>query len=112
MVIGGFSKLFKNAIKNFNNDIVSYADLRFTSINSNIYLINKFKLDRVSSPCQWYYKENTTKNLIHRMNMQKHKLEKKLDFFDSDISVEENIRLNGYVKIWDCGSAIFVFNRT
>jgi len=109
---GGFSKLLKNALKEINGDIVSYADLRFTSKANNIYEKNGFKLEHLSKPCQWYYKENTTKNLVHRMNMQKHKLKKKLDFFNESMSGEDNIRANGYIKIWDCGTAVYVLNRT
>jgi len=44
--------------------------------------------------------------------MQKHKLKKKLDFFNESMSGEDNIRANGYIKIWDCGTAVYVLNRT
>ena len=37
-IVGGFSKLFKYAIRNYNlNEILTYADLRFTNIEECIF---------------------------------------------------------------------------
>ena len=46
--------------------------------------------------------------LLSRLNFQKHKLEKKLEFFDPEKSEYENMKANGYFRIFDCGNMVFV----
>ena len=50
------------------------------------------------------------KNLYNRMNFQKHKLKKLLSTYDPLLSEWENMKLNGYDRIWDCGSLKFEIN--
>ena len=43
----------------------------------------------------------------HRMGFQKHKLKNKLENFDPELSEWENMQVNGYDRIWDCGNMVF-----
>ena len=43
-------------------------------------------------------------NRINRMNYQKHSLEKKLQTFDANLSEWDNMQLNNFDRIWDCGN--------
>jgi len=42
---------------------------------------------------------------------QKHKLEKMLDTFNPNLTEFENMKMNGYDRIWDCGNVKFVWNK-
>lgn len=105
-VVGGLSKLLKNFLKTTKyKSIVSYADLRFTLPIASAYSKVGFSLIRESSPGYYYFKQGGT--LENRMSYQKKKLEKKLKTFDEKKTEYENMRDNGYHRIWDCGTAVF-----
>jgi hypothetical protein len=38
------------------------------------------------------------------MNYQKQLLDNKLQYFDNNLTEWENMQLNNYDRIWDCGS--------
>ena len=42
------------------------------------------------------------------MKYQKHKLKDKLQIFDPNLTEWQNMQLNGYDRIWDCGNFVFV----
>ena len=46
--------------------------------------------------------------LESRIKYQKHKLGKLLETFDPAKSEIENMKLNGYHRIFDCGNLVFV----
>ena len=98
-VVGGFSKLLKFFIFNFNpNSIITYADARFGE--GNVYLKNDFKKIRLSKPNYFYL--GKSKKRESRLKYQKHKLENLLETFDSSMTEWENMKLNGYDRIWYC----------
>ena len=106
-VIGGAGKLFKYFNKlYFNNSVISYCDLRF--FDGNMYDKLNFKLDAISKPNYFYVISN---KLHSRIAWQKHKLNRKLKFFDPNKTEYENMLLNGYDRIWDCGNMIFSYNK-
>jgi hypothetical protein len=43
------------------------------------------------------------------MEFQKHKLSKKLSIFDANKTEWDNMIVNGYDRIWDCGNRKFVW---
>jgi len=98
-VVGGLSKLIKHA--NLNS-VITYADLRYGTGDS--YLKCDFQLNLKSPPSYYYLKDNQR---ISRLNFQKHLLEDKLDVFDLNLTEWENMQLNGYDRIWDCGCFSF-----
>jgi len=103
-VIGGFAKLLKYFKDNYRRSIISYCDLRYSI--GNIYLNNGFILQGQSSPNYFYTKDY--KKLESRIGYQKHKLSKILKTFDPNLTEWENMQLNKYDRIFDCGNLIFV----
>lgn len=104
VVVGGFSKLLANCLPMLRgrySELISYANLRYSQ--GDVYEKNGFELIDVSDPSYWYFKENSTK-LFHRYNFRKQVLEKKLESFDPNLSEYQNMRNNGYHRIWDCGN--------
>jgi len=99
-VVGGAGKLLSYFIKNYNPvKIISYADRRWS--RGNLY--EKLGFNKVSdgTPNYWYLDHGNRK---HRFNFRKNILNEKLETFDSELTEWENMQLNGYDRIWDCGS--------
>jgi hypothetical protein len=107
-IIGGAGKLFKHFQRNFNTEnkeIISYADRRW-SIGS-LYHALGFKCTHISPPNYFYIIGNQRKS---RINFQKHKLPDILEEFNVDLTEGENMKKNGYSRIWDCGTYAFTYN--
>jgi hypothetical protein len=47
--------------------------------------------------------------MLNRISCQKHKLPKMLEKFDINKTEYENMKENGYDRIWDCGNIKFTF---
>jgi hypothetical protein len=107
-VIGSASKLFKYFMSKYKpEELISYADVRWSGINPENTLYNKlgFKLKHISKPNYWYNYANIK---YHRYNFRKDKLIK--DGFDPNKTEREIMIERGYNKIWDCGNLVFTFN--
>ena len=91
-VVGGASKLFKH----FLNDIVSYADRRWST--GNLYEKLGFKLINTSKPNYYYIIDGILKN---RMNYQKHMLVQQ--GFDANKSEHDIMLERKIYRIYDCG---------
>jgi len=65
-----------------------------------------FKFKGESNPSYYYIKGN---ELIryNRIQFQKHKLKSKLESFDPSLTEWQNMQLNGYDRIWDCGNYVY-----
>ena len=102
-IIGGFSKLIKHSgIKNF----ISFVDLAHFSGEG--YKKLGFKEIEITKPNYVYVKE---KEVLTRIVCQKHKLVKVLgENFDEKLSETENMVLNGWNKIYDCGNLKMCYN--
>ncbi len=104
-IVGGASKLLAYFEKIYNPvQIVSYADQRWS--NGGLYYKLGFNLDHISKPNYWYLPVGG-KRRLHRFNFRKNVLKDKLKVFDPNISEWENMKANGYDRIWDCGSLVF-----
>ena len=105
-VPGSAGKLLKHFEKTYNpKSLISYADRRWSI--GKLYDALGFTLDHISRPNYWYYK-NGDYELKSRVNFQKHKLKDKLEKFDPKLSESENMKNNGYLKIYDCGNLVYV----
>lgn len=103
-VVGGAGKLLAHFRRNHEGSIVSYADRRYS--DGNVYERLGFVKVGVSQPNYWYVRNGEK---LSRYQCQKHKLAKLLgDGYDENISEHENMRLNGYDKIYDCGNLVYV----
>jgi hypothetical protein len=102
---GGLSRLWKyiqNEIpKPFT--LISYVDKRlFTGLsNKSIGL----EFSHSNKPSYFYTKDYKT--LLNRMNFQKKNIKKYMKYEDS-LTEWENMQLNGYDRVWDCGTDVWI----
>lgn len=105
-VVGGASKLFKFYISSNNVEtIISYSDKSWSM--GNMYKSLGFEYSHSSLPSYKYTKNYQI--LENRMKYQKHKIKKHLINFDKSLTEWENMKNNGYDRIWDCGNDVWVF---
>ena len=104
-VVGSFSKMFSYFKSNYKGSIITYSDRRY--FDGSIYKQNGFTELKDSNPS--YYYTNYNKR-FSRIEFQKHKLKDKLKDFDPNLTEWENMQLNGWDRIWDCGNKVFEFN--
>ena len=103
-VPGGASKLLKHFERTYNpKSIISYADRRWSK--GNLYSKIGFKQVSTSKPNYWYIVDG---QLESRVKYQKHKLKNILEHFDESKSEVQNMKENGYNRIFDCGNLVFL----
>ena len=101
-VIGGASKLLSYFIKQYKpKKIISYADRRWS--DGNLYKKIGFNLVRHTDISYYYFKPGYAIR-YHRFGFRKNILSKKLVLFDPQLTEWQNMQLNGYDRIWDCGN--------
>ena len=106
-IIGGASKLLTFFERSINpKQITTFADRRWST--GNLYYQLGFHLKHCSKPSYWYFK--TKKEIFHRFNFRKNILKDKLKVFNNQLTEWENLKANGFNRIWDCGQ--FVFEKT
>ena len=108
-VIGGASKLltfFRKHHMLTTDTLISYCNLRFSI--GNVYTAIGFEYMH-SSPPNYMYVTKSGKNAGSRNQWQKHLLSEKLELFDPELSANENMKQNGYFRIWDCGNYVFKY---
>lgn len=102
-VVGGASKLFKYFVNKYQpKSVISYANRRWS--DGNLYRQIGFKEIGITKPNYFYF--NSSLELKSRIQFQKHKLSS-MKFYDENLSETENMYMNGYRKIYDCGNYIF-----
>lgn len=98
-VVGGAHKLLKHFLTIHKPlKIVTYADARWSV--GNLYEQIGFKKVGMTLPNYFYIVNNKR---MHRFSFQKHTLKDKLKRYDPNLSEIENMKNNGYYRIWDCG---------
>ena len=103
VVVGGFSKMLAFFRKDFpDSSLITYSDRRYS--NGNVYRNNGFKKINETTPNYFYLKNG---KLFSRIGFQKHKLKNKLKNYDNQLTERENMKNNGFDKIYDCGSLVF-----
>lgn len=113
-VIGIASKLLAHFIKNYNPiRIISFADRRWSKAHGNLYETLGFKFIAQTQPNYWYFGKNGKYKRLHRYNYRKSELQSKLEIFDPNKTEWENMVINGYDRLWDCGSLKYemIFNK-
>ncbi|MCF7924313.1 MAG: hypothetical protein K9L64_04300 [Candidatus Izimaplasma sp.] len=100
------SKLFQYFIKRYNPSvIISFSDIRWNT--GKFYEIIGMKLDHISKPNYWYFNKQNMFKRYHRFNFRKQLLKYKLNNYNNDLTEWQNMQLNGYYRIWDCGNLVF-----
>lgn len=104
IIRGGFGKLLKVFERDTGiTDYVSYVDL--THFNGNGYISCGFK--RIGTTKPNYVWINGAGKHYGRFETQKHKLKELLkEGFDPNETEEQNMKRNGFMKIYDCGNAV------
>jgi hypothetical protein len=107
-VIGGFSKMLKYAINNYDiSYIKTFADLRWSDFESNVYESNGFTLSHISAP-NYFYVPNSGKIRYHRFNFRKNILEEKFpEYYDKNLTEFQIMDKTNYSRIWDCGNLVY-----
>lgn len=83
---------------------MTYADRRWS--DGNLYRRLGFSFVRNSPPNYWYFRSGT--NLLEsRVKYQKHMLKVRLKQFDSAKTEIQNMKDNGYSRVFDCGNMVF-----
>lgn len=103
-IIGAGSKLLSHFIKIYNpSKIISYADKRWSD-GSSFYSKIGFNFIKNTVPNYWYFRRGKEYKRHHRFAFAKHTLSKKLKNFNPTLTEWENMKNNGYDRIWDCGN--------
>jgi hypothetical protein len=109
-VIGVAGKLIKAFIKKYKpTKIITFADRRYSNALA-FYSSIGFQFVANTSPNYYYFNTKNPYKLYHRFNFRKQELPKKLDHFDPNLTEWENMKLNGYDRIWDCGHIKYEWN--
>lgn len=109
-VQGGLTKLWKEALTQLPDHFtaLSYVDRRYFEGKSNEQI--GFVLDHTNPPGLHYTKDY--KRLESRLLYQKHKLAKRFpETFDPNLTEWENMQLQKYDKIFDCGTYAYKFEK-
>jgi hypothetical protein len=108
LIIGGTEKLFKHFLSEIDpKSVISYCDLRWFS--GKTYEKLGFVNTHNSLP-NYYYIENDGSR-SSRQKYQKHKLKTKLQYFDPKLTEWENMKANGYDRVWDCGNSVWLWQK-
>ena len=103
-VVGGAGKLLWHFEKTYSpRSLATYADRRWSG--GGLYRKLGFSFVRNSPPNYWYV-DNMVRR-YSRVKFQKHKLKRLLEKFDPGKSEAENMRDNGYFRVFDCGNMVF-----
>ena len=110
-VVGGAQRLFKQFINNHSpQSITSYCDNRL--FTGNIYDTLGFDYSHTTKPGYWYVDINGAAGArLNRMQFQKHKLSSKLNTFDPSLTERDNMRNNGFGRIYDVGQSVYTWVR-
>ena len=110
VVVGGASKLFAEFCRLVHPETVTtYADLRFGT--GSVYPHLGFSYHHTSAP-NYFYFHPKHKGLHSRIQFQKHKLADKLQIFDPSQTEWENMQVNVWDRIYDCGNAVYTWAAT
>ena len=102
-IVGGFSKVLKYFKEHYNPiGIKTYCDKRF--FDGKGYECVGFIKSHDTVPSYYYVKSGQR---YSRYLFQKHKLHKVLKIFDVNLSEHENMKANGYSRIYDCGLIVY-----
>lgn len=103
-VIGGANKLLKFFINSYKpKKIITYADRRWYCGNLCENMGFKFKTNIEEDYCY----TNDFINRIHHIKFTKQYLYDNLEKYNPDLTRDENLNSNGYIKIWDAGYKLY-----
>jgi hypothetical protein len=103
-IVGGASKLFSHFIKLYNpQKILSFADRRYS--DGNLYKTLGFCSNGDTRINYWYVDVGQIKR-YHRFGLRKTSKD------NQTLTEYQNRKLDGWSRIWDCGSSKWMWTRT
>jgi hypothetical protein len=107
VVVGGFSKVLSYFKANYNwTGVKTFADVRWSSLDDTVYSKIGFSKIRISEPNYWYFIPRDMER-FHRYGFRKQVLSGKLERYDKNKSEVDNMKENGWFRIWDCGNLVY-----
>lgn len=104
---GGFTKSLTYAQSHLkSSEIMTYSDLRWGE--GGVYAKNGFTVMGQSKPNYWWVKN---KIRLSRYQTTKFKIFEHINDFDSNLTEDQNMLRNGWMKISDCGNLKWSLNR-
>lgn len=107
-VVGGASKLFKHFLRLYSpSSIISYCDRRL--FTGSVY--EKMGMTKIGSNVPnyvWVKNLGDKFEVLSRYQAQKHKIS---DENTKHLTEDQIMRQNKYMKIYDCGQSVFVWNK-
>ena len=90
--------------KKYNpTSVIVYDNKRYSM--ANVYKSIGFKIKKVLEPDYWYFGKKI-KGIENKSKWGKNLLKNKLEYFDPNLTEWENMKINGYDRIWDCGQNV------
>lgn len=88
-----------------HNKIVYYfQDRRYNSyIDVDKIIQNGFEFQGVTEPSDYYFKNNVFMSSSHIFK----NIDTYIVDYDNALTINENLEINGFLKIWDCGKLVF-----
>lgn len=106
-IVGGMSKLFDTILKSYEPaTVVAHCDRRYFS--GETYLKLGFHFVDNTRP-EYRYVTESYDHLETKNNWRRDVLKKKLKKFQPEKSEWENMKANGFDRIWDCGHSKWVW---
>ena len=107
-----YSGLFSRMLSNFKKTGFSGRLETFSNNfygNGKVYDSSGFRLDHVTAPGMFYYKNNT---IEHREKYQKHKLHRIFKLSDEELkkTADQIMQDNGYTKFYDAGHTKWILD--
>lgn len=103
LIRGGFTKLLKYYINNYNCSVIrSFSDNRYSE--GDVYMLSGFTLEKELPPDYFWCKQQKRE---HKFNFRHKHLKNRLKIYDENLSESENCLNNGFFKVWDCGKKIW-----
>lgn len=111
IVRGGASKCLTYFKRTYTPvSILSYMNLQHGNASVPAYANLGFRYLHRTPPGYQYFSRKNSMVLYPRQMFQKHKLSRLLETFDSSLTEWENMKNNGYDRVWDCGNDVFVWS--
>ena len=107
-VIGGAEKLFSHFINQFSaTSVISYCDL--SKFAGNVYEKLEFTLLRTSRPSKHWYNAKTKQHITDNLLRQRGFDQLFKANYGKGASNEKLMLENGFVEIYDCGQATYIW---
>lgn len=99
-----FNFLLDYVISSKEKQIYCYLDRRYHDHLNNYLIESGFSFEGGTDPELWYCKNLVQKpfHAIHKNNVMSY-----ISVYDDALSIYENMILNGYLTIWDCGKLVY-----